>query len=220
MSLYFVKTPKLITSFYKKYTWRVQTNKKEIYLTFDDGPTPKVTEFVLDTLKQFDAKATFFCIGKNIKNNSKLFNRIIEENHAIGNHTNNHLNGWKTKTDDYLQNVEKCAGIINNEELVTNNQSLKINSKLFRPPYGKIKKSQASKLIDKDYKIIMWSVLSGDFDKTITKEKCLKNVLNKSRKGSIIVFHDSEKAYEKLQYTLPKTLKYFSEKGFCFSSLD
>jgi len=220
MNLYFIKTPKPITSFYKKYIWHVQTNKKEIYLTFDDGPTPKVTEFVLDTLKQFEAKATFFCIGKNIKNNSKLFNRIIEENHTIGNHTNNHLNGWKTKTDDYLENVEKCNGIINNEGLIANNQSQIINSKLFRPPYGKIKKSQANKLIDKGYKIIMWSVLSGDFDKTISKEKCLENVLKKSKKGSIVVFHDSEKVYEKLEYILPKALKYFSEKGYRFNCLE
>lgn len=227
MSLYFIKTPKIITSFYKNYTWQIDTQKKEIYLTFDDGPTPKVTEFVLDTLKKFDAKATFFCIGKNIKKQPKLAERIINEGHTIGNHTHNHLNGWKSSADDYVFNIERANEYIiqyseNSQRLMTNPNNYwekTKDQKLFRPPYGKIKKSQAKKLIEKGYKVIMWSVLSGDFDLSKSKEICLKNVLKNTNNGSIVVFHDSKKAYKKLEYTLPKMLAYFSEKGFGFEKL-
>ena len=205
MNFYLVKTPKFITSFYKNYKWRVPTDKKEIYLTFDDGPTPKITKFVLDSLKKHHAKATFFCIGKNIEKYPELFQRIINEGHTVGNHTQNHLNGWQTNTNKYLNNVALC------DHLMT--------SKLFRPPYGKIKKVQSKELIKNGHEIIMWSVLSGDFDTSISKQKCLQNVVKNTQKGAIIVFHDSIKAMPNLEYALPKVLTFFSDKGFTFGKL-
>ncbi|MCL7752197.1 polysaccharide deacetylase family protein [Polaribacter sp. Z022] len=198
---------------FSKYTWRFPSNKKEIFLTFDDGPTPEITEFVLDELKKYNAKATFFCIGKNIKNHPDIFDKIVSEGHSIGNHTQNHLKGWKTNSKNYIENVLECENIILSE--VKKSQQFK----LFRPPYGKIKKNQAKKLLEKKYKIIMWDVLSADFDTTISKEKCLQNVLKNTTKGSIIVFHDSIKAAEKMQYALPIVLKEFSEKGFIFKAI-
>ncbi len=212
MNFYFTKTPKIIQSYYKNYLWEIDTNKKEIYLTFDDGPTPIVTEFVLDTLKKYHAKATFFCVGKNVKNNPELFQRILNENHGIGNHTQNHLNGWKTKAAIYLDNV------IVAEEFLFDDSITKIQ-KLFRPPYGKIKTKQAKAILKNGYKIIMWSVLSGDFDTRIKEEKCLQNVLQNVESGSIVVFHDSEKAFNKLKNVLPKMLTHFSSLGFKFKAI-
>ena len=207
MRLYFIKTPRILKQFFAKYTWSFFTHKKEIYLTFDDGPIPEVTEFVLDKLKEYNAKATFFCIGDNIRKHPTVFSRIISEGHAVGNHTFNHLNGWKTSNDTYFENTNKCEKLLNQK------------TKLFRPPYGRIKKSQAKHLLANGYKIIMWGVLSADFDTTISKEKCLQNVLKNTKKGSIIVFHDSIKASDKLYYTLPKVLKEFSEKGYEFKAI-
>ncbi|AUC86690.1 polysaccharide deacetylase family protein [Polaribacter sp. ALD11] len=199
--------------FFFKYVWRFSLDTKEIYLTFDDGPTPEITDFVLDELKKYEAKATFFCIGKNIVNHPDIFKRIIIEGHAVGNHTQNHLKGWCTKNGSYLENVDLC------EETITKFNDATIKQKLFRPPYGKIKKSQAKEILKKGYKIIMWTVLSADFDTSISNEKCLQNVLKNTESGSIIVFHDSVKASEKLKYVLPKVLKKFSEKGFCFKAI-
>ena len=213
MKLYFIKTPRIVEKFFSNYTWRFNTNKKDIYLTFDDGPTPRITKFVLDELKKHNAKATFFCIGKNIENHPEIFNKIIADGHSIGNHTQNHLNGWKTNTTSYLENIDICENVISNE--VEKSQY----SKLYRPPYGKIKPSQANKLIKKGYKIIMWDVLSADFDTKISKEECLENVLRNTKKGSIIVFHDSIKASEKIQFVLPKILEEFSKKGFSFKEI-
>ena len=213
MKTYFPRTPRLIMRIFSKYTWRFPSNKKEIFLTFDDGPTPEITEFVLDELKKYNAKATFFCIGKNIKNHPDIFDKIVSEGHSIGNHTQNHLKGWKTNSKNYIENVLECENIILSE--VEKSQQFK----LFRPPYGKIKKNQAKKLLEKKYKIIMWDVLSADFDTTISKEKCLQNVLKNTTRGSIIVFHDSIKAAEKMQYALPIVLKEFSEKGFIFKAI-
>ncbi|MGB1041865.1 MAG: polysaccharide deacetylase family protein [Tenacibaculum sp.] len=214
MKLYFTKTPGILKKFFHKYTWCFTSHKKEIYLTFDDGPIPEVTDFVLDVLKKHNAKATFFCIGDNIKKHPAIFNRIIKEKHAIGNHTFNHLNGWKTNKATYLNNVLLCETAILNTIDTSQN-----TSKLFRPPYGKIKKSQAKELLKKEYKIIMWDVLSADFDTTITKEKCLQNVLKNTTNGSIVVFHDSLKAKEKLVYALPKFLEAFTKKGYQFKAI-
>ena len=220
MKSYFIKTPKFISSFYKNYIWHFKTDKKELYLTFDDGPTPKVTEFVLDTLSKFDAKATFFCIGKNIKQHPKLFQKIINEGHSIGNHTQNHLNGWKTSTANYINNVEQCQFNIQHSLSVRAESRTNIqHSKLFRPAYGKIKARQAKILIKKGYKIMMWSILSGDFDKNISIETCLNNVIINTEKGAVIVFHDSEKAFKNLKYTLPKVLEYYRNKGFTFKKI-
>lgn len=214
MKSYFPRTPDIFMRFFSDYTWRFSLDKKQIYLTFDDGPTPEITEFVLSKLKKYNAKATFFCIGKNIKNHPEIFEEIISDGHSIGNHTQNHLNGWKTIKDEYLKNISDCDNTIRQFYDSTFTQ------KLYRPPYGKIKKSQAKELIKNNYRIIMWSVLSADFDTTISKEKCLDNVLKNTKNGSIIVFHDSVKAADKLKFTLPKVLEYYSKKGFTFSKIE
>ncbi|QNM87133.1 polysaccharide deacetylase family protein [Polaribacter pectinis] len=198
---------------FSDYVWRFSLDKKELFLTFDDGPTPEITEFVLAELKKYNAKATFFCIGKNIKNHPEIFNKIIADDHAVGNHTQNHLNGWKTKTNIYIDNFLKC------EKTITHFNNSTIKQQLFRPPYGKIKKKQAKEILKKGYKIIMWNVLSADFDTSISEEKCLQNVLRNTKNGSVIVFHDSVKASEKLRFVLPKVLEEFSKKGFEFKAI-
>jgi peptidoglycan/xylan/chitin deacetylase (PgdA/CDA1 family) len=210
---YFIKTPRILERLFSSYTWRFDTDRKEIFLTFDDGPTPEITPFVLKQLKQYNAKATFFCIGKNIENHPEIFHQILSEKHSVGNHTQNHLNGWKTKNINYLESVLKCEDVISNLADKTK------ESKLFRPPYGRIKKSQAKEILKRGYRIIMWNVLSADFDRSISKEKCLENVLKNTKKGGIIVFHDSLKASEKLQFVLPKVLEEFSKKGFSFKGI-
>jgi len=182
----------------------MDTSHKDIFLSFDDGPIPGVTAFVLETLKKHKAKATFFCVGDNVAKYPEIYSQLIEEGHAVGNHTYNHLNGWNTHTSTYLSNVKKCSELV--------------SSKLFRPPYGRIKKSQAS-LLSKDFKLIMWDVLSGDFDRGITKEQCLGNVIENTREGSIVVFHDSEKAKDNLYYALPKMLEHFSALGYSFKAI-
>ncbi|TDQ28522.1 polysaccharide deacetylase family protein [Tenacibaculum caenipelagi] len=205
MRFYFIKTPRILKQLLSKYTWSFFSDKKEIYLTFDDGPIPEVTEFVLEQLQQFNAKATFFCIGDNIQKHPSIFSRIVNEGHSVGNHTFNHLNGWKSSNTTYYENIDKCESLLSNQK-----------TKLFRPPYGKIKNSQAKQLIVKGYKIIMWDVLSADFDKSISKENCLQNVLRNTQNGSIVVFHDSIKASDKLYYTLPILLQEFSGRGYEF----
>ncbi len=204
---YFVKIPFWLQKLFPKMVWKIKTNEKKIYISFDDGPHPEHTIFVLDELKKYNASATFFCIGNNVRLFPEVYKRIIDEGHSIGNHTYHHLNGKKTKDDLYIKDVEDASKYI--------------DSTLFRPPYGQIKKFQAKVLreVTKPFKIIMWTVLSGDFDATITKEKCLSNVLCKTTNGSIVVFHDSEKAAAKMKYSLPKVLRTFSEKGFTFEKL-
>ncbi len=210
MKAYLPKTPSVIKRLFSKYTWCFASNKKELFLTFDDGPTPDVTEFVLSELRKYNAKATFFCIGKNIKNHPDIFKQIISDGHTVGNHTQNHLNGWKTRNTTYINNTLECEKYLSN---------IKSTSKIFRPPYGKIKKHQAKELFKKGYKIILWDVLSADFDTSISKEKCLSNVINNTKKGSIVVFHDSVKASERMQYALSKMLEYFSERGYVFKAI-
>lgn len=188
--------------------------KKTIYLTFDDGPTHKVTDWVLDTLSHYKAKATFFCIGKNIKKYPDIFKRINNNGHAIGNHTYEHLNGWNASSDEYLLSVIKTEELIQKSELKFQ------NSKLFRPPYGKIKLSQTKRLIKNDYNVIMWSVLSADFDKNINEAACLNNVIKNAKNGSIVVFHDSDRAFDKLQEVLPKVLDHFSKRGYSFKRIE
>jgi peptidoglycan/xylan/chitin deacetylase (PgdA/CDA1 family) len=204
---YFVKTPWWLKKLYGCCIWGFSTSSKTIYLTFDDGPHPIATPFVLNELSKYKAKATFFCIGKNVIENNGIYQRIIQEGHSTGNHTYNHLNGWQTQNEVYIKDVNKA-----NEH---------IKSDLFRPPYGRIKKNQIKQLQNSwpDVKIIMWSVLSGDFDIRITPEKCLANVIDNATSGSVIVFHDSKKAYDKLTYTLPLVLEYFSKKGYNFESI-
>ncbi len=206
-------TPKLVKSFFPNLVWDIPTNEKIIYLTFDDGPTPEITEWTLDILKQFDAKATFFCIGKNIEDHSEIFKKIISNGHSIGNHTLNHIKGWSTKTQSYIENITETQSIIDK----LSKTPRRIN--LFRPPYGQITPKQIKKTSALGYKIIMWSVLSIDWDKNITHEQCLKNVIDNTNSGSIVVFHDSVKACDNMKYALPKTLEYFSEKGYKFKRI-
>lgn len=204
---YLVKTPWWLKKLYGRYTWDIPDRDKSVFLTFDDGPHPQITPFVLDELKKYGAKASFFCIGKNVAAFPDIYERIIAEGHTVGNHTQNHPNGYKTNdqlyVDDYL-----AAGKL-------------ISSLLFRPPYGRIRSSQYRKMCQATpgVRVIMWDVLSGDFDPGLTKEACLENVLNNTGPGSIIVFHDSEKAFEKMSFVLPLVLKSFSEKGFLLKKI-
>lgn len=202
--MYLVKTSWWLRALYPSFTWKINTVEKVLYLTFDDGPHETATPFVLDELKKHHAKATFFCIGKNVVKHREIYKRIIEEGHAVGNHTYHHLNGWKTNDEEYINDIEQA--------------SKEIDSKLFRPPYGKITRFQSS-IVKRQSSIIMWDVLSGDFDVTIQPKRCLANVLYHSKKGSIIVFHDSTKAWERMSFALPKVLEHFSKEGYQFRSL-
>ncbi len=215
------KTPGFVKALFPKFVWNINTTKKELYLTFDDGPTPEITEWVLQTLKEYDAKATFFCIGKNIESNSNIFQTIIKDGHSVGNHTYQHSKGWKTKTKAYINEVEFTDSVINFQ---LQNSKLEILStlkplKLFRPPYGKFKSKQSTKLQKLGYKIIMWDVLSYDWDKSVSEETCLNNIISKAKEGSIIVFHDSVKASRNLKYALPKVLEVYGNKGYEFKAI-
>ena len=212
MKFHWTKTNFLIKKIFRNYVWDIPNAENKIYLTFDDGPTPEITEWVLEQLKIDQVKATFFCIGKNIANNPDLFSKIITEGHSIGNHTYNHLNGWNTSNEEYLENITLCQfQILNVKSNICN-----LQSGIFRPPYGKIKKAQSKKLRRLGYKIIMWDVLSADFDQNISPEKCLENVLLNVKSGSVIVFHDSVKAFRNLEYSLPKSLEILKNRGFKF----
>ena len=207
MKFYWIKTNWLIKKIFVNYTWDVSKTENTVYLTFDDGPIPEITTWVLDELKKYGFKATFFCMGENIERNPNIFKKIIFEGHSVGNHTFKHLNGWKTNTEDYIDNVIKC------EEEIEKGIDYKLSSKIFRPPYGKLKTAQSKAIQKLGYTIIMWDVLSADFDTTISKETCLNNVLSTIKPGSIIVFHDSLKASKNLKYALPKTLFYLKENN-------
>ena len=215
MPVFPAKTPKLIQRLFPKYLWKKASLHKEIYLTFDDGPTPEITKWTLDQLRQYNAKATFFCIGDNIEKYPEVFNLVLESNHSIGNHTFNHLKGWRTSTEEYIINTDKTQTILDSK---IKNCKSKV-TKLFRPPFGKIKRSQAKILFEKGYKIVMWSVISYDWEQKVSLEKCLNNVLKNTTSGSIVVFHDSVKASKNMQYVLPKVLEHFSQKGFVFKAL-
>jgi peptidoglycan/xylan/chitin deacetylase (PgdA/CDA1 family) len=206
MKFYWIKTNWFIKKIFSNFTWDVSNTGNTVYLTFDDGPIPEVTEWVLAELKKHGFKATFFSIGENITKHPEIFKKVISEGHSIGNHTYNHLNGWNTSTEDYIENVARC------EEAISKNINQNLKSKLFRPPYGKIKTVQSKAIRKLGYKIIMWDVLSADFDTTISREQCLDNVLSNVKPGSIIVFHDSVKAFKNLEYVLPKTLAFLKEK--------
>lgn len=207
---YFIKTPWWLKKIYSSYLWSVNTKEKVVYLTFDDGPHAIATPFVLDQLKQYDAKATFFCIGKNVLNEPQIYRRILDEGHAVGNHTHHHLNGWKTDNELYLADVNEAGKYI--------------DSVLFRPPYGRITSFQAKNmnaaLKKNNTKIIMWDVISGDFDESLTGEQCLQNVILNATTGSIIVMHDSEKAFSRLKFCLPLLLSFFCEKGYQLKKLE
>lgn len=208
-----VKIPTLIKRLFPNYVWEFSLNEKVIYLTFDDGPTPEITQWTLDVLEKYNAKATFFCIGENVQKHPSIFKSILKKGHSIGNHTQNHLRGWETSTDTYIKNTTKAQDIINNQ--IKHNNSLK----LFRPPYGQITPKQGKQLRALGYKIIMWTCVAFDWDNKVTPKQCLKNIISKTKKGNIVVFHDSVKASKNMQYALPKVLEHFSKKGYSFKAI-
>ncbi len=200
-------SPVLLKKIFPSLTWDVRElrkTRKTVYLTFDDGPMPVITPWVLDLLREQKVRATFFCLGKNIEDQPELFKRIGDEGHSIGNHTFNHLKGWRTPNQNYFEDIERAQHLV--------------HSKYFRPPYGKIKISQITRL-RKHYKIVMWDVLSRDFDQSLTGEDCLQNIVVHSKPGSIVVFHDSYKAEKNLRFVLPRAIEFYKKQGYTFSIL-
>ncbi|MFP5471750.1 MAG: polysaccharide deacetylase family protein [Bacteroidia bacterium] len=188
----------MLQRLYPSFVWKIPNNEQAVFLTFDDGPHPEITPKVLALLKQYHAKATFFCVGENAQKHPEIIKQIAEEGHALGNHTHNHLHGFKTPLEKYIENTEECAE--------------HIFSTLFRPPYGKITRKQGKALMKKGYNIVMWNVLSYDFDKTLSPQRCAENVANHLKPGAIVIFHDSAKAEKNMLYALEKTLTFCAEK--------
>jgi peptidoglycan/xylan/chitin deacetylase (PgdA/CDA1 family) len=209
------RTPFFLPLLFPSLLWRVPTKANELYLTFDDGPVTGPTEFALQALATFSAKATFFCIGDNIRKHPDIFKRILMQGHAVGNHTFNHLNGWKNTVNHYIHNIKTC-----DTEMVKSlgTQKTTFVTDLFRPPYGRITPKQIQ-LLKSDYRIVMWDVLSVDYNKDLSPEACLRNTIRAARPGSIIVFHDSVKAEKNMTYALPRVLDHFTNEGFVFKSL-
>jgi len=207
MRPYLVKTPRILKAAYNQGIWNMP-DENSVFITFDDGLHPTITPFVLAELKKANAKATFFCIGKNVEKYPEIYEQILDEGHAVGNHTQNHKNGWNTSNLVYFRDVLSAAK--------------KIKSNLFRPPYGRIKFSQGTGIqrLLPDTKIIMWDVLSGDFDTEISPQDCLNNVTDNTNPGSIIVFHDSEKAFERLEFTLPHFLEFCEAQEWAMKALN
>lgn len=203
--MYLIKTPQFIQNMFPHFTWRIPTDEKQIFLTFDDGPIPEVTPWVLDQLEKYNAKASFFCVGDNIRKYPEIFQQVRDAGHTIGNHTMNHLNGWVTENLTYFHNIRQGAS--------------QANTSLFRPPYGRVTPKQTQFLL-RHYRIVMWDVLSGDFDTNISPDQVLKNVVQNVAPGSIVVFHDSVKSQERLEYALPKVLEHFTALGYTFDALN
>ncbi len=207
----FYRIPQIFRFLSRHLHWRIPTCEKEIYLTFDDGPIPYLTEYVIDQLAVFDAKATFFCVGDNIRKHPEVIQKVIEGGHSIGNHTYNHLKAWSTDFTEYLDNVSRCDQIIKENTKIS-------EQKFFRPPYGQITR-KAIAALKEDFKIIMWDVLTYDFDLGQSAEKSLSKAIRSTNPGSIVVFHDNYKAEEKLRYMLPRYLEHFSDLGYKFKKL-
>lgn len=208
----FYKTPGLLRAVLPQLEWKIKTKSKDLFLTFDDGPIPELTPFVLDMLGQFNARATFFCVGDNLRKHPDIGKKILQDGHLIGNHTYNHIDGWKHTTNEYLMNIRKF-------ESIYEKQYKQSAPQLFRPPYGKANFRQINKLKKNGYRIIMWNLLSYDFDKDADHEKALQKIVNNTVGGSIIVFHDNVKAEKGLKKILPTYLKVFSRSGFSFKTL-
>lgn len=194
----------LLKKLFGSLVWNIQTKDPLLFLTFDDGPIPEITPWVLDTLEAYGAKATFFCVGDNVRKHPEIYQSLLDRGHAVGNHTCHHLNGWKTANDKYYSDIEECRTLV--------------SSDLFRPPYGRLTPSQMRRL-KRQYRLVMWDVLSKDYDLKISNEACLENVTGHARRGSIVVFHDSLKAKSRLEFALPRVLEYYSKKGFRFVAL-
>ncbi|MGB3798873.1 MAG: polysaccharide deacetylase family protein [Lewinella sp.] len=204
--MYLIKTPRVIQKLFPNFHWRVDAGKEDptIYLTFDDGPIPHLTPWVLEQLDRFDAKATFFCVGNNARRYADVMRQVVNAGHTIGNHTTHHLDGWKTDNVPYFHDIRHAAK--------------QLKTSLFRPPYGRLKPSQAQ-FLQRHYDIVMWDVLSGDFDPELTPDDCFENVVENARPGSIVVLHDSLKAEEKLRNILPRLLQYYTDLGYAFDRL-
>lgn len=205
VALYLKKIPQIVQSLYPNYTWRMSSGEKKIYLTFDDGPTPKLTRYILDTLAAYGTKATFFCLGKQVEKHNELYAEIKSGGHTIGSHGYAHLNGWKTTEEDYYTDIEKAGNLI--------------STNLFRPPFGRIKKKQAAHILNQ-YQIIMWDVMPGDFDHKVDADECYKNIVDYTQDGSLIVLHDNTKSEQTVRIILPRILAYYTEKGYNFCGLD
>jgi peptidoglycan/xylan/chitin deacetylase (PgdA/CDA1 family) len=199
-----VRPPQVFRQVYPGATWRMSRTEKKVYLTFDDGPVPGVTTEALSILKRFDVRATFFCVGENVQRNPEIFKAVVEAGHSVGNHTMHHMDGWKNSWRNYMRDIKECSALF--------------QTTLFRPPYGHMRRSHF-KTLSQRCKVIMWDVLTCDFDKTYAKEHCLELALMYSRPGSIVVFHDSEKAKERMLYTLPRYIEEMKARGFEFAAL-
>lgn len=202
--LYLKKVPKLLQNLFPHIIWRVNGTKKQVFLTFDDGPTPNITPFILNLLNEYQAKATFFCIGEQVKKYPQQFQMIIDGGHAVGNHTFSHPKGWQTNTENYLQDVARCAEVF--------------QSQLFRPPYGQLTPKQY-KTLKKQYKIVIWEIMNGDFSAETSSDDCLKTVTKNISAGSVIVLHDKERIAEKIKDYLPKLMEFLSKEGYEFGVL-
>ena len=210
MHRFFIKTPWIVKKIFSSYVWNMPADERSIYLSFDDGPHPEITPFVLEELKKYNAQASFFCIGNNVVLYPEIYKQVLNEGHVVGNHTYSHPNGWETALEEYMKDIAAASKYI--------------DSNLFRPPYGRIKRQQANgltKAMNKnDARIIMWDVLSADFDTSFSPRQCLNNVVSNCTNGSIVVFHDSEKAFPNLEYSLPLALKRLSEEGYAFKRIE
>ncbi len=204
------RIPRWFQHLFSGYTWNLDTQEKVIYLTFDDGPILDVTEWVLEILEEYGVKATFFVVGENASRHPQIINKINADGHSIGNHTFHHLKGWGVSTHNYYKDVERCSDVIE--------EHIGTSPKLFRPPHGRIKPSQA-KLLREKYELIMWDTLTVDYNKNLSTKKCLTNSIRATRPGSIIVFHDSIKAENNLKYVLPKYIRHFQDLGYTFKAL-
>jgi peptidoglycan-N-acetylglucosamine deacetylase len=205
------KITKLFNCLYPKFIWEMPPVEKVIYLTFDDGPIPEVTPFVLEILDKYNAEATFFCVGQNIEKHPDVFKQVIEKGHAVGNHTHSHIKGWRSPVETYIADFKNCDEQLS---LLTDLKS----KKLFRPPYGRITRKQA-KVVRNTHEIIMWSVLTKDYDARLSPEQCLERAIKATESGAIVLFHDSLKAQKNMRYALPQYLAHFSALGYRFKAL-
>lgn len=202
--MYIIKTPRLVKKLFPTYLWNKSRSMPNVYITFDDGPIPVVTPYILDLLAKHDMQGTFFCVGDNVRKHPMIYDRLISEGHTVGNHSYSHLSGWSSEVEDYLNDIALCSSFV--------------ESNLFRPPYGRLKPQQAQSLRGK-YKIVMWDILSGDFDINISAEQCYQNVIQNIKAGSIIVFHDNIKSFSTLKEVLPRVIQYCIDQGWTSRAL-